>query len=353
MHPPIMKLLLATSLAAIAGAVVPIGTMRGVRLLSLVESSPNLGQAFSALGVRSFWSEHGRFTAEVPAAAWPAVLATITARNLTVSRLVPDMQGQIDAELAARLAHPYPPRDGASTSERHNDFYAAFRDIDEIEEHMRAIAASAPAGLSVERFVYGTTHYGREMIGLRMKGAATGPLPKFWQHGVQHGGEWITAMVTLYMAETLINGYGSDPAMTRLLDQLEWIFAPVVNVDGFIHSWSDPTTRNWRKSRQMHPANALALAECLLACEPDCAPNECASCVGVDTNRNWGFEWGDEHASSNPCSNAYMGPRAWTEPEQTALADFISAENYAGPPVLGAIDHHCCGDMWMTPWGWT
>eukprot|EP01051_Picozoa_sp_SAG22_P017261 SAG22_NODE_2621_length_2366_cov_3.295986_1_plen_491_part_00 len=326
--------------------------MRGVRLLTLVESEAGLGPLFEALGVSTFWSEHGQFTAEVPAACWGGVEAAVRGRNLTVARLVDDMQLQVDAELAARAAHPVGPGN-RSLAESRPDFYAAFRNIEEIEERIGRIVAAAPAEMQVERFVYGTTHLGREMVGLRMRGRGTGLLPKFWQHGVQHGGEWITAMVCMYMAESLVAAYGLVPEVTRLLDSLEFMFAPVVNVDGFVHSWEGPATRNWRKSRQLHPANELALAECLAACEPDCGPTECSGCVGVDTNRNWGFEWGDEHASSNPCSSAYMGPAPYTEPEPQAVARFIQEENTPISPVLGAIDHHCCGDMWMTPWGWT
>jgi hypothetical protein len=38
-------------------------------------------------------------------------------------------------------------------------------------------------------------------------------------------------MVTLFIADALIEGYGSDAELTRLADEMEWIFAPVVNVD--------------------------------------------------------------------------------------------------------------------------
>ena len=345
---------LAAVAAAAAAAAAP-SSMRGVRLLTIVESEPGLEARFAELGVPNVWAEHGRFSAEVPAAAWPIVNRTAAERNWTVTRLQPDMQAQIDAERAARAAHPYPPPPDASAEQRRREFYAAFRTIEEIEEHISALVDRAPAGLTVERFVYGTTHFGREMVALRVVGAASeGNVTKFWQHGVQHGGEWITAMVTLYSAEELIDGYGTDAQLTRLADELEWVFAPVVNVDGFVHSWAEASTRNWRKSRQMHPANEVALAECLLACEPDCAPNACAGCVGVDTNRNWPYQWGSEHASPNPCSNSYHGPEPETEPENTAVADYIRAQQSAPETsVVGAIDHHCCGDMWMTPWGFT
>lgn len=317
--------------------------MRGVRLLTVLDDDHALEGTFKALGVFNTWAEHGRFTAEVPPELWKAVNASVSSRNWTVTRFVEDMQQQIDAENAARAVHPYPPRDAA---QRRPEFYAAMRNIDEVNEHIDYLVergASVP-GLTVERFVYGRTHFGREQVALRVLGdGLNGTLPKFWQHGLQHGGEWITTMVTLFMAEALIEGFadGTDEQLARLPLQLEWIFAPVVNVDGFVHSWSSATTRNWRKSRQMHPENAAALAACLLECEPECAPNACAGCVGTDTNRNWPYMWGPQHASDNPCSNSYHGPEPETEPENTNLAAFIrSQQEDPATAVIGAIDHH-------------
>jgi len=51
------------------------------------------------------------------------------------------------------------------------------------------------------------------------------------------------------------------------------------------------------------------------------------ACIGVDPNRNWGFRWGGEGASTSPCSETYRGPRPFSEPETAAIRDFILARN--------------------------
>lgn len=51
-------------------------------------------------------------------------------------------------------------------------------------------------------------------------------------------------------------------------------------------------------------------------------------CEGVDPNRNFGFHWGEEDegaASSDPCHETYAGPKAFSEPETRAIADYILA----------------------------
>lgn len=183
----ITRVLAAALLAAVAAAPATSSddSMRGVRLVSIVEAEPGLPEKFSAMGSHNTWSEHGRFTAEVPATAWGAVNASIAASNWNVTSFEPDMQLQIDAERAARAAHPYPPRD---LSLRKPEFYSAMRDIEEVEEHIQSLVDRAPAGLTVERFVYGRTHFGREMVAFRVVGtASSGNVTKFWQHGAKLG----------------------------------------------------------------------------------------------------------------------------------------------------------------------
>lgn len=49
------------------------------------------------------------------------------------------------------------------------------------------------------------------------------------------------------------------------------------------------------------------------------------ACRGVDPNRNWGHRWGGEGASTSPCAETYRGPRPFSEPETSAIRDFILA----------------------------
>lgn len=48
-------------------------------------------------------------------------------------------------------------------------------------------------------------------------------------------------------------------------------------------------------------------------------------CVGVDPNRNWGYNWGGQGASGDPCDETYYGPRPFSEPETAAIRNFILA----------------------------
>lgn len=77
-------------------------------------------------------------------------------------------------------------------------------------------------------------------------------------------------------------------------------------------------------------------------------------CDGVDPNRNFAFNWltpddtGDLGASRIPCSDTYAGPTPFSEPETTALNNFI-ANNKAKFDVYLSL--HSYAHQILYPWG--
>jgi hypothetical protein len=255
-----------------------------------------------------------------------------------------DVQEQLEAEKAERIKYPF-----ARGQMENNTFYSAWRTLDEIDEHMDWLRETAPFGLDIDDIVVGETNEGRPIRGVRMsspRGPGTEELPKVFMHGCHHSGEWITAMGTVYFFEQLVTGYASDAEITALLERFEWILVPVVNVDGFEFGWSNDAFRTWRKTRSVHPENLAAFAECELT-----TPGNCEGCFGTDPNRNWDFQWATVGASANPCSNSYHGPSAFSEAETVAVSEFARELNTGDRTLALYIDHHCCGDMYLQPYG--
>jgi len=77
--------------------------------------------------------------------------------------------------------------------------------------------------------------------------------------------------------------------------------------------------------------------------------NKNSSCIGVDTNRNWAYQWKTGGSSTNPCDETFCGPTSFSEPENFALANYIQTHSN----VQGYIDFHSYSQLWMTPWGYT
>eukprot|EP01052_Picozoa_sp_SAG31_P005754 SAG31_NODE_258_length_18937_cov_61.688555_9_plen_78_part_00 len=72
-------------------------------------------------------------------------------------------------------------------------FYAAWRNLAEIDAHMDWLRESAPAELSINDVVIGETYEGRQIRGVTIsspRGPGSDPLPKIFINGCHHSGEW-------------------------------------------------------------------------------------------------------------------------------------------------------------------
>ncbi|XP_037803245.1 carboxypeptidase B-like [Penaeus monodon] len=141
-----------------------------------------------------------------------------------------------------------------------------------------------------------------------------------WIEGGIHPREWIAPAVCLQIVSRL----AVQCSVTRAVNVY---VVPMANPDGYVYSWT--TNRLWRKNRG----------------------NVGGQCVGVDLNRNWGFKFG-VGASNNTCSEVYMGPSAFSEPETRALRDVMTSLSEAGNLEL-VIAVHSYGQLLLYPWGWT
>jgi carboxypeptidase T len=69
--------------------------------------------------------------------------------------------------------------------------------------------------------------------------------------------------------------------------------------------------------------------------------------LGVDLNRNCDFIFGGEGSSDETYSDTYHGPSAFSEPETTALKDFLDAR----PNIRTLNTFHSYAGLVMWPWG--
>jgi len=128
-------------------------------------------------------------------------------------------------------------------------------------------------------------------------------------------------------ANQLATQYGvPNSPYTNLVDQIEWTIVPLINADGYIYTQTD---RMWRKNRRVNTNR----------------------CIGVDTNRNWDYQWNTGGSSTNPCADDYSGPVPFSEPEVTAISNYLSHK--ASNQTKGYIDFHSYGQLVMNPWGWS
>ncbi|MBF0546537.1 MAG: zinc carboxypeptidase [Candidatus Riflebacteria bacterium] len=141
--------------------------------------------------------------------------------------------------------------------------------------------------------------------------------------GDHHAREWISVEVPMATIKMLLEGYGKDERLTRLVDTRECYFVPMVNPDGM--TYSQTKEKFWRKNRRKNSDGTF----------------------GVDPNRNYGYKWGGAGASTNPSDDTYRGPSGFSEPETQAIRDFAQRMQFSAD-----ITFHSYAELILYPWSY-
>ena len=206
-------------------------------------------------------------------------------------------------------------------------WYNDFKTWPEVNTKLAQFASESPEVTTL--FEVGTTHEGRTMWGIRITAPGdTTNRNRILFNGCQHAREWIAVMVPVYIAEHLIDGWYDDPEIQSFLETTEIIIVPIVNPDGYEFTYATGGDRFWRKNRR----------------------NNSGSCEGVDLNRNWDIDWnGGDSTSTSTCSDVYVGPVVFSEPETQAMRDLIESL----PNLITHIDFHSYSQLILKAWGYT
>ena len=208
---------------------------------------------------------------------------------------------------------------------------AGFRTLSEVESAVDSLITDFPAIVSA-KITIGTTSEGRPIHAIRISDNPNidEGEPAVLINAAHHAREVITPQIVVYTMQQLAYGYGTDTLLTRLVNEREIWFIPVVNPDGYYYN--EATNPGgfgvWRKNRRVNGDGTF----------------------GVDLNRNYGMEWGHDDFGSSPFTGeeTYRGPSAFSEPETQALRDFCIAH----PNIRIAFNYHSYSNLLLYPWGY-
>ncbi|XP_029472695.1 carboxypeptidase A1-like [Rhinatrema bivittatum] len=253
----------------------------------------------------------------VPFASLQAVKIFLESNDIPYSIMIEDLQSLLDEEQSEMLRA----RSVAYSTDTFN--YAAYHTLDEIHAFQDMLVLENP-GL-VSKIQIGTSFEGRPLYVLKFSSGGT-KRPAFWIDTGIHSREWVTQASGIWFAKKIVDDYGRDEAFTSILNTMDIYLEIVTNPDGFAFTHSK--NRMWRKTRSI---------------------NAGSSCIGVDPNRNWDSAFGGAGASGNPCSETYRGPRAHSESEVKAIADFVQAHGN----IKGFVSIHSYSQLLLFPYGYT
>ena len=211
-------------------------------------------------------------------------------------------------------------------SETSDDFFERYRDLDEVYKFLKTDLRAKFPGSATKSI--GTTSQNRQILSIRI-GPASAEKVVLAMAGL-HGREW-TSIAALLFA---VNGLSVDdlPENTAL------VVVPIANPDGYVKTFDGGTHTKERFKQGVG-----------IERDED-QPNRYwrKNGAGVDLNRNFGHEWGNDSKKSNKLteSDVYQGTGPYSEKETQALRDWaeVNADRLAA-----IIDFHCCIGAILAP----
>jgi hypothetical protein len=151
--------------------------------------------------------------------------------------------------------------------------------------------------------------------------------------GGTNGLEHLSVEMPLAIMGWLLDGFGIDPTVTRLVQTRAIFLVFDVNPDGAASDIAGGRFHEWRKNRQ---------------------PNANGT-IGTDLNRNYANHWGCcGLVSSKPGSSYFRGATPFSAPETTAIRDFVDGLVFDGrQEIRAAISFHASGRLILWPYGYT
>lgn len=320
--------------------------------LALVTLTPGRQHLIADLDDTHHVTDDGR----VEVLLWPGDLAKLVATGLPFEITVPDLV--LRDVLADRAA----PDVSVVTRQPGETSTGEYRHLADYEADLRWLAARYPEQARLIELPHRTLE-GRTVLALEIADDvhASDGRPTFYNDGLTHAREWPAGEVVVMWAFDLLE-HQDDPANRRFLRHSRNLVVPVVNPDGFHHSREFPIDdqvpglgtglsgvvlggrgQYWRKNRRSFLGDEVGLG-----IGPSLPKPVALDAHGVDVNRNYGYEWGDDTggSSGDALSAVYRGAGPFTEPEAMNVRWLLT-----GRQVLGANSHHTSGDLVLWPWG--
>ncbi|KAI0124423.1 hypothetical protein BJ170DRAFT_703728 [Xylariales sp. AK1849] len=215
-----------------------------------------------------------------------------------------------------------------------NLFFKDYQRMSVIASWMRLIDSMfRPSGL-VRKFSIGKSYEGRDIpalrIGLNTDADGTKPRKTILVTGGLHAREWISTSTANYVAWSFITSFNDDPLATKILNEFDIVFVPVLNPDGYEYTWN--VDRLWRKSRQRTPMHL---------------------CTGFDLDHSFGYRWDTAEHQKEPCSESYGGDKPFQAVEASQLAEWAKNETEHNVDFVAYLDLHSYSQQILWPYAYS
>lgn len=141
-----------------------------------------------------------------------------------------------------------------------------------------------------------------------------------------HAREWISTSTSLYVLYEMLKYYDENPDLHSILNNLDFLFIPVLNPDGYVYTWE--TDRLWRKNRQ----------------------GSDKGCVGIDIDHSYDYHWTE--SSDDICGEEFSGTRPFEAYEARIWDEYLNNTNH-NHKIWGYLDLHSYAQEILTPYAYS
>jgi len=159
--------------------------------------------------------------------------------------------------------------------------------------------------------------------------------PYFYFVGEHHAREPVSLETVMGILNHLLDGYGTDPEITNIVDNSQIWFVPLLNPDG--HKIVINQTNVWWRKNLIDNNNNHVIDMGGSDGGPD----------GTDLNRNYGYEWGYISATDYQEAPTFHGAEPFSELETQAFRTLLESQNF-----LAGISYHTYGQYVLYPFGY-
>lgn len=208
-----------------------------------------------------------------------------------------------------------------------------FFTYEEMIENFNQMAAQHPDLISPLQEVPNIqTHNGRPIYWFRVSDNPNEDEtdePEVLYTALHHAREPMSLTQMIFYVWYLLENYDNDTEIQFLIENTEMYFMPCLNPDSYVQNQLDRPAGGGmiRKNQRVNEDGT----------------------IGVDLNRNYGFEWGYDNSGSSPFggSATYRGTAPFSEPETQAVRNFCNAHEF-----VIALNYHSFGNLLIYPWGY-
>lgn len=208
-------------------------------------------------------------------------------------------------------------------------FFKSYRDLDTIYSWFDLLVDTYPDILQVEYI--GNTFEGRPMKALRLSVHSDSKVDSIKTVVITsgiHAREWVSISSSCFILFQLLSDYeNGNLAVRRYLENLDFLFLPVMNPDGYVNTWKNE--RLWRKNKQQ-------------TYNPRCA--------GIDIDHSFGFHFTTGYES--PCSEDYAGESEFEALESYNWDNYLNETKHSHP-IYAYIDLHSYAEEVLYPYAYS